>query len=62
MKLIGLTSRKLEGKVSIVTGAGAGIGHAIALRFAQTGSKVTAVDLNREALSETVKMIRDDGG
>jgi len=60
--MIRLDSRKLEGKVSIITGAGSGIGRAIALQFAQAGSKVTAVDIDREALSQTVKMIRDRGG
>jgi NAD(P)-dependent dehydrogenase (short-subunit alcohol dehydrogenase family) len=57
-----LDSRKLEGKVSIVTGGGSGIGRAIALQFARSGSKVTVVGTNLEALSQTVKMIRDSGG
>jgi NAD(P)-dependent dehydrogenase (short-subunit alcohol dehydrogenase family) len=34
---------RLDGKVSLVTGASAGIGRAVALRFAQEGSRVLAV-------------------
>ena len=43
---------RLEGKVSIVTGASAGIGKAVALRFAQEGARVMAV-----ARSESVNAL-----
>ena len=36
---------KLEGKVAVVTGAGSGIGRAIATLFVQEGAKVVATDL-----------------
>lgn len=57
-------SARLKGKVAIVTGAGSvgpgwGNGRATAVRFAQEGARVVAVDLNREALEETV--LRFDG-
>jgi len=56
---------KLKDKVALVTGAGAGIGQAIALRFAQEGASVMVADCNRspDASGEaTVKMIKDAGG
>lgn len=50
---------RLAGKVALVTGAGSvgpgwGNGRASAVRFAQEGATVFAVDLNRETLHETV--------
>lgn len=45
---------RLKDKVAIVTGAGQGMGRAIARRFAQEGATVVAIDVNLAAAQETV--------
>ena len=49
-------------KVALVTGAASGIGRATALAFAQARAKVVAADVNSEGGTETVRLIRDNGG
>lgn len=55
-------TRSLNGKVAIVTGAGSGIGRAIAIRLAEDTAKIAIWDVNGEGAEETAKMIRDAGG
>lgn len=51
----------LKGKVVFITGAGGGIGKAIATAFANEGAKIVAADLKPEFYEGTVKMLRDLG-
>ena len=53
---------KLQNKVAIVTGAGSGMGKAIALLFAKEGAKVVVSDINLETLKQVVAEITFDGG
>lgn len=53
---------RLKDKVAIVTGAGSGIGRAIAQKFTQEGAKVVVADYNEETAKETAGMISQTGG
>jgi NAD(P)-dependent dehydrogenase (short-subunit alcohol dehydrogenase family) len=48
---------RLEDKVCIVTGAGSGIGEAIAVLFAREGARVVAADVDADAAKATVREI-----
>jgi meso-butanediol dehydrogenase/(S,S)-butanediol dehydrogenase/diacetyl reductase len=55
-------TKRLPGKVAIVTGAAAGIGRASALLFAQEGASIAAVDLDRVGCAALVSEIVKAGG
>lgn len=53
---------RLADKVAVVTGAGAGIGRAIARAFAEEGAKVVVADINGASAVETATLIAAGGG
>jgi len=55
-------STNLDGQVALVTGAARGLGRFIAQSLASAGAKIACIDVNAEALEETVALIRGAGG
>jgi 3-oxoacyl-[acyl-carrier protein] reductase len=53
---------RLQGRIALVTGAGSGIGRAIALRFAAEGATVVVNDLTHARAQQTVDAIATAGG
>lgn len=53
---------KLNGKVAIVTGAGRGIGRAIALRLASDGATMVVSDVNLDNVTKVAEEIKAQGG
>ncbi len=52
----------LENHIAVVTGAGSGIGRAIALGYAREGAQVALLDINAKAAEEAAQEIRETGG
>jgi NAD(P)-dependent dehydrogenase (short-subunit alcohol dehydrogenase family) len=52
----------LQNQIAVVTGAGSGIGRAIASGYAREGARVVLLDVNEKAAAEAAREIRDGGG
>jgi NAD(P)-dependent dehydrogenase (short-subunit alcohol dehydrogenase family) len=52
---------KLPNKTAVITGAGSGIGRAIALRFAQEGARIVVAEWNEANGTETARLIQAQG-
>lgn len=53
---------KLAHQTAIITGAGSGIGRAIAVRFAAEGARIVIAELNEANGSETASLVQAQGG
>ncbi len=53
---------QMQGKVTLVTGAAAGIGRASALALARAGAAVSISDIDGAGAEETAQLIHDEGG
>jgi len=53
---------RVQNKIAIITGAGSGIGRAIALIFAQEGAKVVVADWTEKGGQETVETVKQASG
>lgn len=57
-----MSMRLLEGKSTVITGAGSGVGKQAALLFAENGARVTCADVREDWIEATVSEIRAAGG
>ena len=55
-------SKRLSGKVALITGAGMGMGREASILFAQEGARVVVCDINGNAANETVTLVEKAGG
>jgi NAD(P)-dependent dehydrogenase (short-subunit alcohol dehydrogenase family) len=53
---------RLKGKVTLITGAGMGMGREASVLFAEQGARVIVADIDAKAASETVSLVEKAGG
>ncbi len=54
-------TERLLGKVAVITGAGSGLGRAMALRFVAEGASVLVADINEAGARQTVELMGEEG-
>ena len=57
-----IKSKRLEGRSALITGAGRGVGAALARKLAADGAKVIVADLDQSPAEDTVNRIMEAGG
>ena len=55
-------TRRLEGRVALISGTGGGQGRAAALRFAADGAIIVGCDVSGAADTETARLVTEAGG
>ncbi|MEM6498973.1 MAG: SDR family oxidoreductase [Pseudomonadota bacterium] len=55
-------TKLLEGHCAAVTGAGSGIGQAIAVGYAKHGARVALLDISKAAAEKTARLVTEAGG
>ncbi len=58
---VAMSTRKLEGRTALITGASKGLGKAMALALAEAGARVALVSRNLDLLNETAAAVRKLG-
>ncbi|NBC96593.1 MAG: SDR family oxidoreductase [Deinococcus-Thermus bacterium] len=53
---------RLDGKIVVITGAGSGMGRAMALRFAKEGATIVGTDIASDRIEEVGREVADAGG
>jgi NAD(P)-dependent dehydrogenase (short-subunit alcohol dehydrogenase family) len=52
----------MKGRLALVTGAGRGVGQAVALTLGAAGARIVAIDVNPDGAERTAQAIRAEGG
>lgn len=54
--------KKFPNKRVVITGAGSGLGRALALEFANLGWRILIADINMDRANESMRLVNEAGG